>query len=179
MGVFAPHICEEMWEKLGNKPFVSTTKWPSFDASKIDEIAEAEEETISELIGDITKVLKLANVEKPKKVTLFVSETWKYDFFTNLKKFLAKTRNIGEIIKACMDKEHQKEISQTVPKLMKNESRIPKVIIKKEKELKNLKENAQAVKDLFKCDIEIIDADNSQEVKAKQAIPGKPAILVE
>lgn len=30
---FAPHFAEEIWEKLGEKGFVSTTKWPSFDAS--------------------------------------------------------------------------------------------------------------------------------------------------
>ena len=179
MGIFAPHICEEMWEKLENMQFVSLEKWPSFDVSKIDEVAEAEEETISQIIGDINNVLKLAKVEKPKKITLLVSKTWKYDFFIKLKKNLAKTRNIGEIIKACMDKDHQKEISQMVPKLMKNESRIPKVIIKKDKELKNLEENSEAVKEQFGCVTEIVDADKSQEAKAKQAIPGKPAILVE
>ncbi|MFC1520850.1 leucine--tRNA ligase [Elusimicrobiota bacterium] len=28
---FAPHVCEELWAKLGNKPFVSLAKWPVFD----------------------------------------------------------------------------------------------------------------------------------------------------
>lgn len=178
MCIFAPHICEEMWEKLKKDPFASLADWPSFDASKIDVTAEAEEETISQLIGDITNVLKLAKVEKPKKITLIISESWKYSFFNKLKENLSKTRKIGEIIKACMDKEHQKEISQMVPKLMKNEARIPKVIIKKEKEFNNLKENGNVIKEKFKCEVEIIDGDNSQEAKAKQAIPGKPTILI-
>ena len=38
---FTPHIAEEMWEKLGNKEFISTQKWPGFDESKIDEKTEA------------------------------------------------------------------------------------------------------------------------------------------
>lgn len=28
---FAPHLCEEMWEMLGKKPFVSLQPWPDFD----------------------------------------------------------------------------------------------------------------------------------------------------
>ncbi len=30
-----PHISEELWEKLGNKNFISTTEWPKVDKSKI------------------------------------------------------------------------------------------------------------------------------------------------
>ena len=32
---FVPHICEELWGKLGNKTFISNQDWPSFDESKI------------------------------------------------------------------------------------------------------------------------------------------------
>ena len=35
-----PHLAEEFWEKLGNKPFVSTTTWPEADESKIDLAAD-------------------------------------------------------------------------------------------------------------------------------------------
>ena len=31
---FAPHLCEEIWEKLGNTDFCSLAEWPSFDESK-------------------------------------------------------------------------------------------------------------------------------------------------
>ena len=31
---FAPHICEEMWEMLGNKGVLSVGKWPEYDESK-------------------------------------------------------------------------------------------------------------------------------------------------
>ncbi|MEM9026072.1 MAG: class I tRNA ligase family protein, partial [Verrucomicrobiota bacterium] len=34
---FAPHICEELWERLGNQPSVSKAKWPKFDPSKLVE----------------------------------------------------------------------------------------------------------------------------------------------
>ncbi len=31
---FAPHLCEEMWENMGNTSFLSLEKWPEFDDSK-------------------------------------------------------------------------------------------------------------------------------------------------
>ena len=34
---FAPHIAEELWERLGEKPSVAKAPWPVFDASKLVE----------------------------------------------------------------------------------------------------------------------------------------------
>lgn len=31
---FAPHLCEEMWERLGEEGLCSTAKWPDYDESK-------------------------------------------------------------------------------------------------------------------------------------------------
>ncbi len=31
---FAPHLCEEMWEKLGGKGFCSLAEWPEYDEAK-------------------------------------------------------------------------------------------------------------------------------------------------
>ncbi|MDR1195644.1 MAG: leucine--tRNA ligase [Endomicrobium sp.] len=36
MAPFTPHLCEEVWEKLGNKDFVSSHKWPEFDEKLIE-----------------------------------------------------------------------------------------------------------------------------------------------
>ncbi|WP_461257307.1 class I tRNA ligase family protein, partial [Treponema sp. R80B11-R83G3] len=32
-GAYAPHLGEELWEKLGHKESVSFSKWPSFDSA--------------------------------------------------------------------------------------------------------------------------------------------------
>jgi len=32
---FAPHVCEEIWEKLGNKNSIFTEPWPQYDLNKI------------------------------------------------------------------------------------------------------------------------------------------------
>ncbi len=51
---FAPHICEEMWEKLGGVGFCSTAEWPSYDeALTIDNEIEIAVQICGKLKGTI------------------------------------------------------------------------------------------------------------------------------
>jgi len=56
---FCPHIAEELWEKLGNKSFISLEKWPVADESKINEKFEKEEKAIEKLSEDINNIIKI------------------------------------------------------------------------------------------------------------------------
>ena len=71
-----------------------------------------------------------------------------------------------------------KEISKMIPKLAKDETKLPKVVIDRKKEIEALKGSLDNFKQEFGCDMEIIDG-KSDEEKAKQAMPGKVAILIE
>ena len=68
---FTPHVCEEMWELLGHKPFVSLAKWPEPDESKIDEEVERMEEVVSKTVEDIREIIKITK-KRPKKICLYV-----------------------------------------------------------------------------------------------------------
>ena len=97
-----------------------------------------------------------------------------------LKKAMEKTRNPGEIIKSFAKSDldiYIKEISKLVPKLIKDETKIPKAIVDRKKEINVLKNSIEDFKQEFKCEVEIIE--KSEEDKAKQAMPGKVAILIE
>ncbi|RLJ04854.1 MAG: leucine--tRNA ligase [Candidatus Aenigmatarchaeota archaeon] len=68
---FTPHICEELWEKIGKKPFISLEKWPELDETKIDEQVERMEEAVNKTVDDIKEIIKITK-KKPKKVCLYV-----------------------------------------------------------------------------------------------------------
>jgi leucyl-tRNA synthetase len=176
---FCPHLTEELWEKLGNKKYLSLEKWPKFDAKKIDEKLDAIDEMIENTITDIDSVIKLTGIKKPKQITLFIADKWKYSLFKDLKKILDKTRNTGEIMKQLMSKpdykKYGKDVSALIPKLVKDTSKLPEVVLSQEMEAKALNEK---IKEEFKVNIIINKAEGSQEAKAKQALPGKPAILI-
>ncbi len=72
---FCPHICEELWEKLGNKGFISLESWPEADEKKINEKFEIEEKMVEKLISDIRNILRVleSKGEKAKtRIKLFV-----------------------------------------------------------------------------------------------------------
>jgi leucyl-tRNA synthetase len=176
---FCPHLTEELWEKIGNKPFISLENWPKYDESKIDLKAEEEEKVVEGTISDIRRVLKLVKAGKPEEIVLFVAEDWKYKFMASFKKEIEKTRDIGELIKKTRIKDHAKEISRLVPKLVKDATKVPEVVLDQKTELEALKKNLDVIKKEFGTEkIAVFKAEESKEVKAKQAMPGKPAILL-
>ena len=72
--VFAPHISEELWEKIGNKGFVSLQNWPMVDEKKIDNKIEEAEENFEQAVNDINNVLNIINEKggSTEKVFLYV-----------------------------------------------------------------------------------------------------------
>ena len=66
ISVFCPHIAEEMWEKLGNKGFISLEKWPEYDESKINEKFEEQDKMIEKLKEDISNIRKITKNETEK-----------------------------------------------------------------------------------------------------------------
>jgi len=179
---FAPHTAEEIWSKIGNKSFISIEKWPKYDESKIKPEIKQAEILIKNSIDDIRNLLNLLKLSNPKEIKLFVSEKWKYNFFNEFKSEFEKTRNVGEIIKSLMKhselKQYGKEISSIIPKLVNDQSKIPKFILNQEDEFKELNENKTAIEKEFNTKVSIFKAEQSTEQKAKSAAPGKPAILI-
>ena len=74
--------------------------------------------------------------------------------------------------------DHAKEVGGLVQKLVKDPSRIPKYVSHQEAEFQNLLDSTEFLKKEYGCAIVIVKEQDSQESKAKQALPGKPAILV-
>ncbi|MFH2028982.1 MAG: leucine--tRNA ligase [Nanoarchaeota archaeon] len=179
---FTPHLAEEMWEKIGNKPFISSQSWPSFDESKIDKAAEAAEDTITNTINDIRRVLELIDIKQPKEIRLIISPIWKYQLYSLLKQELEKTRDMKELIQICMSektlKQHGKDITKIIPSVIKDPSKIPLVILSQDQEYDNLRSAADDIRSHFKIDIIIEKAEDSKEQKARQASPSKPSIII-
>ncbi|MFC1768195.1 leucine--tRNA ligase [Nanoarchaeota archaeon] len=179
---FCPHITEELWEKIGNKPFLSQEKWPEFDESKIDDKVEVVDDIIENIRSDISAVLKLIGKEKPKKIKLIFADKWKYDFFKIVKEELEKTRDMKEIMGKVMKGDLKKQggsISKLLPRILKDPSKIPQVIIDRDSEIKDIESSIDQIKDVFKCEVEFELEEKSKEKKAANALPQKPAILVE
>ena len=54
---FAPHICEEMWEALGNKGLCATADWPEYDEAKTQ---DATVEIAVQICGKVKSTIRIA-----------------------------------------------------------------------------------------------------------------------
>ena len=180
--VYCPFITEELWEKLGNKNFISSSIWPKYDIDKIDPIAEYKDELIEHIKGDITKVLELINLKNPNRITLIISAQWKYHFLLKFKHLIQETRDSKSIIKSIMQtelKRNSQDIMKLIPLLLKDASKVPLIILTQETEKETIENSKNLLENEFNCSIEIDIAESSSEKKANNAMPGKPAILIE
>jgi leucyl-tRNA synthetase len=69
---FCPHITEELWEKIGNKGFISLESWPEVEEKKINEIFDKQEQAMENLIQDILNIIKIVESKGEKKNKIYV-----------------------------------------------------------------------------------------------------------
>lgn len=99
---FCPHIAEELWEKLGNKNFVSLEKWPVSDEKKINEKLEQEEKIIETLISDIGNIIKIVGAKKKLFIYALPNEKKIYE---DSKDVVKKRTNLEISVYAVNDKD--------------------------------------------------------------------------
>lgn len=180
MNPLTPHLSEEL---NTSKELVSVSSWPAVNESKINMKIEAAEEVMKEAMEGMRNVLKLAKIEQPKKFTLFISETWKYELCNLLSKEIKVTRNVGEVMKKVLEHEEMKirgkDVSGIVTSILKDPAKLPTIVLSQEEELAVLADAQEFLAKEFSCAIEIVIAEESQHPKSKAAMPGKVGILVE
>ena len=179
---FAPHLAEEVWEKLGNKKMISLENWPEYDQSRIDPKAEYAEEISSRIVSDVGKILELGRIKQPKKVTVISPSGWKYSLMRTLILTISETRDVKAVMQTCMDEEHVKahgkEAAGIIQALLKDNSRIPKIVLTPEEESEAYKNAAEMLKREYGTETEIVPEAESGDAKSGKALPGKPAIIV-
>ncbi len=175
---FTPHICEEIWHKLGKKGFISITPWPKADSKKINEDFEKMEEIIKNLLQDSREIMKLLKY-KPKKMIIVLPKIWKYQLAKDVSELLDKGKDLKHILQILIKKNYgvdKKYIAQAIQRIIKDQS-ILKRLISYELEKQILTDSRKFIEQELNIKVEIIDEEKILEKKAKNALPGKPAII--
>jgi len=164
----------------GNKSLLSLEAWPVADESKIDDHLERIEEIIALVRSDILKIKSLAKLEKISKVRIFVSPEWKWSALEIVKRECKNRPDFGAVMKALMAEPALKKFGGEIPAFVKTAmNRLGEFAqLEKFDEVSVLNEAKPVLEKEFGS-IEIIRAEDSKEAKAKNAFPGKPALLIE
>ena len=191
MAPVTPHVAEEIWENLSNKPFISVEKYPSYNEKEISEKDEMGEFLVSKVIDDINEILKVTKIT-PKKICIYTSAKWKEEMFKKALKLDSENKfNVGTLIKDMMIDVKMnplgKEISQLAGKLageikMMNDNDKKRYQVEiNEKEY--LDSSKKYISGQFSSKIEVFCADDNNIYdpanKRKFAVPLRPAIFIE
>lgn len=176
-----PHLTEEINEKLKSKKFVSIQEFPKIKETMINKEIENYEGVVVNLIKDIYGLIELVK-KKPNTIKIFIAGGWKYKLFDAVLKSKNK-HDFKALINECMRiteiKQNGSEAIRIIQSLIKDASKIPKTRISKNKEFETINQARDYLKKEFNTKIEIINVEDSNEAKAKTALPGKPGILIE
>ncbi len=177
---FCPHICEELWEKLGNKGFISEAEWPEYDNKKIDEKALYSEDFMETVRDDIVSIMEITKKGRKdiSKISIYIADEWKYKLYKEIKKAMEKTQDINGIMKMVMKTEFRKYgkyISKNLKTMVKQ---MPSIVTSAKEEKKEIENAFKKIID-FKCNVIIKDEKEADEKTNKRSLPGKPAIVIE
>jgi len=175
---FTPHICEEMWSKLGNKKMISFAPWPDFDQKLINVESEICEDMIRQTINDIEEIKKITK-KKPKAIHIFVAENWKFRVYNKVLR--GKDKDMNQITKEIMSTDartYGKATVSFIQSLYKNLKGL-KAVIPRSKQMEILKGAKPFLEKELGSKIIIADAERTTNTKAKISTPNKFGIFIE
>jgi leucyl-tRNA synthetase len=118
---FVPHVCEEIWERIGKKGLVSFAAYPKCDEKKLDEDSVAAEAFLKAVIDDTAEILKIFK-GTPKTVVYYTAPAWKRAVFERALKMHQSCTgdggkmDIGTLIKALLADPALKLHAKDIPK---------------------------------------------------------------
>ncbi len=189
---FAPHIAEEMWEKLGNSKMISEYKWPSV-AYKFDEKAVCTENFLKSIVSDINNIIKVTKIV-PKKIIIYTANTSKsitYRYI--LENAINGENNVKKLIKLTISNYEIGDLKNNINIIKKmvidilSDSINERLVKSRMKEFDEHEvissELSSLLKHEFGVRLNVFSESDANKYdphdKARNARPFKPAILIE
>ncbi len=170
---FCPHMCEEIWERIGGEGFIAKAAYPTWDESLIaNETIEKSEDFIRKVIDDTQEIITVASLAEAKEAYIYTSEDWKYKVLQT-----ATGKNMGDAMKSVMEdpemRTHGKEVSRYIQKIV-SERLVPSGV----DESAVLGEAKEFIANEIGLKVEV-NSEFDPQNKKKHAIPGRPAIFIQ
>jgi len=190
---FTPHLCEEIWEAMGNEGFVAFAPWPEPDGSMVRPEAEELESVVRTSIEDVQKIVQVTGI-RPSRIHFYTASTWKWKVYLNaLRMAEAGTLDVGTLIRDSFRDEEVKTRTKEVPSfargVVEDVMRTPAETARRRLGLKLVNES-KLLEDAtsffgaeFGCEVTVENESDpwihDPENRARRAKPYRPAIYVE
>jgi leucyl-tRNA synthetase len=189
-----PHLCEEIWKKMGNNNLISRAPWPGYDDDQIDLRVIEKEKIIHSLYNDTLEVIRVTGI-RPKKIHYYTASPWKWEIYIKALKLASKKTKmtIGDFIREVMNEPKMREMGNEVTRFSR---KIFESTSKMSQEILNLRSTTGEIDEF----ITLLHAHNffvkelgaevkvyrdndpniyDPEKKANRAVPFRPSIFIE
>ncbi|MDY6774267.1 MAG: class I tRNA ligase family protein, partial [Candidatus Nanohaloarchaea archaeon] len=182
MAPFTPHVADELWERIGEDPFLLQVDWPEPAEEFIDEEAEAIDSYFDRAASDVREIAGLVE-EDYNSIKVIQAARWKYRAEEKiLEEVKTGDREVGEIMDEVMDeglKQYGQEVGGYAEEAVENPGKFEKRFMEEDLEEEALEQNLERLEEEFGAGVEVVREEESDEEKAERARPGKPAIVLE
>jgi len=188
-----PHICEEIWTKMGKKGFISLAEWPAYNEKQVNVQAEETEGLIKNVLEDTSSILRAIKIT-PKRICYYAAADWKWKaYLKTLERSMSTKLTLNELMKNFMKDPELKKMAEKIAKFAREvvdevnrmpddrKRRLLQVGVIKEKEV--LREAKGFFEREFNAKVETYDEEDPQRYdpknRAQLAKPYRPAIFIE
>lgn len=193
MAPFTPHLCEEIWMKMGYEGFVADATWPTHDPAKVDAEAEETEKIVRDTMEDTSNLLKAMKI-KPRKICYYTAPDWKWRVYLKaLEKAETREFERGALIKELTSdpllKARARDVASFVGSIAEQISRMPstsrklRIQLGKIDELNALRGAIRFYSKQFQTEVNVFAEDDPERYdpkgRSKLAQPYRPAIFIE
>ena len=187
---FAPHFCEEMWERMGEKPFIVLESWPVPQEDESGQMAEMSENLIMNTIEDVKRIISATSLTYGK-LNLYIADKWKQSLYREAIRAAGEGRKISEVISSAMKDPQIRKMGKTAVSFLQqiypDLSRRPKEELEKLyciniDEMDVLSGASGFISAETGMTVAVQRADEPKhdpENKARRSVPFKPAIYLE
>ncbi len=188
---FAPHFAEELWEISGENPdgkrFVSLESWPTFDERFIQVKIKQQWTYFDQVVDDIRNIIQLlqrdGNERDFKNIHLIVADGWKAAVVKKALEALKENGDPYTILPVIMAEEsfqqRNKQVMALLARIKKDPGKFGEAFASSDEELQFLENVKMLLEHRFNLKVHLEAEAVSSQKKKSQALPGKPAILIE
>ena len=112
---FTPHLCEDIWEAMGNEGFVAFAEWPKPKEEMVRKDAEELESTIKASLEDYRKIIQVTGIS-PSHVSFYTAAGWKWKVYMKALELAQKDKlDIGTLIRESFKDDELKTLQKEIP----------------------------------------------------------------
>ncbi|MFQ3285229.1 MAG: leucyl-tRNA synthetase [Natronomonas sp.] len=171
----APHVCEELWETLGEDEFVVESAWPETDADR--DAVEKRRRLVENTREDVRQIVEVAGIDDPERIDIVVTPEWKHEAL-NVAIDSDAPNVIGELMQRDEIKRHGDEAASYGQELQENREALQRTL-GPAAELDALEAAAWLIEREFDAEVRVLAAADAPEDVARKAEPSRPAIDIE